>query len=135
LLVSLAFHNDPSKDPTFSTALLTLIISFSGLVPVLHLSKFVQLSPPSAYFDRSSETSVNTSDYKAPRHSQWPRGLRHELSSSAQTLGSWVRIPMEAWMSVCVYSVCAVLCVQVASLQWADPRPKESYRMCKISRN
>jgi hypothetical protein len=35
--------------------------------------------------------------------SQWPRGLRHELTSPAQTLGSWVRIPLQAWMSVCVY--------------------------------
>jgi hypothetical protein len=46
----------------------------------------------------------------ADSRSQWPRGLRHELSSPAQTLGSWVRIPLEAWMSVCAYSVCAVLC-------------------------
>jgi hypothetical protein len=38
--------------------------------------------------------------------SQWPRGLRHELSSPAQTLGSWIRIPLETWLSVCVYSVC-----------------------------
>jgi hypothetical protein len=30
--------------------------------------------------------------------SQWPRGLRHEMSSPAWTLGSWVRIPLEAWM-------------------------------------
>jgi hypothetical protein len=37
--------------------------------------------------------------------SQWPRGLRHELSSPARTMGSWVRIPPKAWMSVCVYSV------------------------------
>jgi hypothetical protein len=37
--------------------------------------------------------------------SQWPRVLRHELSSLARTLGSWVRIPLEACMSVCVYSV------------------------------
>jgi hypothetical protein len=37
--------------------------------------------------------------------SQWPRGLRHEMSSPAQPLGSWVRIILEAWMSVCVYSV------------------------------
>jgi hypothetical protein len=28
--------------------------------------------------------------------SQWPRSLRHELSSSAQTLGSWIRIPLKA---------------------------------------
>jgi hypothetical protein len=37
--------------------------------------------------------------------SQWPRNLRHELSSSARTLGTWVRIPLKAWMSGCVYSV------------------------------
>jgi hypothetical protein len=36
--------------------------------------------------------------------SQWPRGLKHELSSFARTLGSWVRITLEAWMSLCVYS-------------------------------
>jgi hypothetical protein len=34
--------------------------------------------------------------------SQWPRGLRHELSSLARTLRSRVRIPLNAWMSVCV---------------------------------
>jgi hypothetical protein len=28
--------------------------------------------------------------------SQWPRGLRQEMSSPARTLGSWVRIPLEA---------------------------------------
>jgi hypothetical protein len=28
------------------------------------------------------------------RRSQWPRNLRHEHSSPAQTLGSWVRIPL-----------------------------------------
>jgi hypothetical protein len=38
--------------------------------------------------------------------SQWPRGLRHEPPSPARTLGSWVRVSLEAWMSVCVYSVC-----------------------------
>jgi hypothetical protein len=35
---------------------------------------------------------------------------RHELSSLARTLGSWVRISLKAWMSVCVYSVYVVLC-------------------------
>jgi hypothetical protein len=37
--------------------------------------------------------------------SWWPRRLRHEPSSLSRTLGSWVRIPLKAWMSVCVYSV------------------------------
>lgn len=34
---------------------------------------------------------------------QWPHGPRHETSSSAQALGSWFRIPFEAWVSVRVY--------------------------------
>jgi hypothetical protein len=37
--------------------------------------------------------------------SQWPRCRRHELPSPARTLESWVRIPLKAWMFVCVYSV------------------------------
>jgi hypothetical protein len=37
--------------------------------------------------------------------SQWPRDLRHEPPSPATTKGSWVQIPLEAWMSVCVYCV------------------------------
>jgi hypothetical protein len=40
------------------------------------------------------------------RRSQWQRGLRHELSSLARTLGSWVRIPLKAWMSVCAFTLC-----------------------------
>jgi hypothetical protein len=63
--------------------------------------------------------------------SHWPRGLRHELSSSAQRLGSCVRIPLEAWMSVCVYSVFVLSCVQVAALRRTDSASKESYRLCK----
>jgi hypothetical protein len=37
---------------------------------------------------------------------QWLRGLRHELFSSARTLGSWVRIPLETWMSVYAFILC-----------------------------
>jgi hypothetical protein len=43
--------------------------------------------------------------------SQWLRGLRNELSPPAGTLGSWIRITLEALMSVCVYSLCTVVCV------------------------
>jgi hypothetical protein len=39
---------------------------------------------------------------------QWPSSLRHRLSSPPRRLGSWVSIPPEALMSVCVY---ALLCV------------------------
>jgi hypothetical protein len=37
--------------------------------------------------------------------------LRHELPLLAQTLGSWVRIPLEAWISMCVYSVFVLYCL------------------------
>jgi hypothetical protein len=43
--------------------------------------------------------------------SRWPHGLGHEPSSPAQTLASWVRISLEAWMSVYVYSVFVLSCV------------------------
>jgi hypothetical protein len=43
--------------------------------------------------------------------SQWLRGLRDEPSSLARTPGSYVRIPLKACMSVCVYSVFVLFCV------------------------
>jgi hypothetical protein len=63
----------------------------------------MSVAGPSRYAPISSQQSGQT------RRSQWPRGLRHEPSPPTRTLGSWVRIPLEAWMSVCIYSVCAVL--------------------------
>jgi hypothetical protein len=63
--------------------------------------------------------------------SQWPRCLRHELSSPAQTLGSWFPIPLEIWMSMCVYSVFVLFCVQVAALWRADLPSKDSCRLYK----
>jgi hypothetical protein len=57
--------------------------------------------------------------------SQWPCGLRRG-SAAARLLGSWVRIPPEAWMSVscecCVLSGRG-LCDELV------PRPEESYRV------
>jgi hypothetical protein len=47
------------------------------------------------------------------RQTQWPRGLRHELSSLPQTLGSWVRISLKTWMSMCTFILC--LCCPVCS--------------------
>jgi hypothetical protein len=38
--------------------------------------------------------------------SQWPRGVKHETSSPAQTLRSWVRIPFKAWMSEFILRLC-----------------------------
>jgi hypothetical protein len=67
--------------------------------------------------------------------SQRPRGLRHQLSSPSKTLRSWVWIPLEAWMSVCFYSVFVLSCVQVAVLRRSDPPSKESYQLCTGLRN
>jgi hypothetical protein len=72
---------------------------------------------------------LNSSRYEPERRSQWPRGVRHELSSLARMLGSWVRIPLKAWMSVCFYSVFVLFFVKVAALRQADPPLKESYRL------
>jgi hypothetical protein len=43
--------------------------------------------------------------------SQWPRGLKHKPSSPVRTVGSLVRIPLEAWMFVCFYSVFVLSCL------------------------
>jgi hypothetical protein len=59
--------------------------------------------------------------------SQWPRCPRHEMSSPTWILGSWVRIPLEAWMFVCVYSVSVLSCVGSGLATGLHPS-KESYQ-------
>jgi hypothetical protein len=54
--------------------------------------------------------------------SRWPRGLRHELSSPAPTLGSWVRIPLRHGC-LCVFCV-RFFCVYVVSSEAAN-RPNK----------
>jgi hypothetical protein len=54
---------------------------------------------------------LDTCGQQDDSRSRWPHDQRHEVSGPAWTLGSWVRIPLDTWMSVCVYSVCVVLCV------------------------
>jgi hypothetical protein len=54
--------------------------------------------------------------------SQWPHGLRHEMSSLARTLGSSVRISFEAWMYSFFPCVCDVICRQW-SCDGLIPRP------------
>jgi hypothetical protein len=66
--------------------------------------------------------------YLTVSRSQWPRGLSHEMSSPAWTLGSWVTISLQAWMFVCVYSVFVLSC-EVAALRRADHSSKESYQL------
>jgi hypothetical protein len=52
--------------------------------------------------------------------SQWSRGLRQEMSSPAQTLGSWGRIPIRTRISLCIYSVC----VSYRPCDGLIPRPR-----------
>jgi hypothetical protein len=73
---------------------------------------------------------INSEDTKVLSWSRWPHWLRHELSSPVRSLESWVRAPLEAWMSVCVYSVSVLFWLKVAALRQADPPYKESYRLC-----
>jgi hypothetical protein len=54
--------------------------------------------------DRRNGSWRNTIRCNLHGRSQWPCGLRHEPSSLAGTLGSWVQIPLKTWMSVFVLS-------------------------------
>jgi hypothetical protein len=77
-----------------------------------HLGQF--FVEPSDYYKYNAPTNkvlhfIRSEELMSP--SKWPRGLRHELSSLARTLGSWVRIPLKAWMSVCIYSMFVLPCV------------------------
>jgi hypothetical protein len=71
--------------------------------------------------------SVRVKSRKIIRRSQWPHGLRHELSSLARKLGSWVRIPHSAWMSVCAFILYLCCSVYVAALRRADHSSKVSW--------
>jgi hypothetical protein len=57
--------------------------------------------------------------------SQWPRVLRRR-SAAERLLGSWVRIPPEAWMFIC----CALFVLSGRGLcDGPIPRREESYRL------
>jgi hypothetical protein len=72
----------------------------------------------SRYDDSSNDTTFTPTSTKyghllfiVVKDSGRPRGLSLEMSSAAQTLESWVRTPLEAWLSTCVYSVFVSSCV------------------------
>jgi hypothetical protein len=58
--------------------------------------------------------------------SQRPHGLVHEMSSPSQTVGSWVRVLLEAWKSVRVSSV---LCCLAKELFTSPRSPVYSSRL------
>jgi hypothetical protein len=63
--------------------------------------------------------------------SQWQLGLKNILTLPSRTLGSWVQIPLEAFIH---YSVSDVLCVS-GLVTSRSPPYKVSYRLCKGSWN
>jgi hypothetical protein len=78
----------------------------------LHHGRFLPLPVRDSLFqpfDAFLNRLFNDGDRLISR-SLWPRGLGHELSSPAWTLGSWVRIPLESWMSVCAFILCCHVC-------------------------
>jgi hypothetical protein len=65
--------------------------------------------------------------------SQWPRDLRHELSSSARRLRYWVRFSIEARMFEGVYSTCVVLRIgRGLATGWSPVQG--SYRLRKLKK-
>jgi hypothetical protein len=84
-------------ETNINTVIMNLISSLNFLVSFIYLIYLTAIS--------------YNSDITYIVGSQRPRVLRHEMSSLARTLESWVRIPFKAWMSVCVYSVFVFFCV------------------------
>jgi hypothetical protein len=64
--------------------------------------------------------------------SKWLLDSRYEMFSRAETMGLWARIPLKAWMSVCIYSVCVVLCVGSGLATGWSPGQGVLSSVCKI---
>jgi hypothetical protein len=107
-------HSPPSHDELKNEWSCTALPTTS-LWPGAWLSRYVFVT---CYLVKHRGDFILTlfADYKLSHivllvcRSQWPHGLRHVLSSAARTLGSWVRIPLEAWMCVRIFLCCVVLC-------------------------
>jgi hypothetical protein len=78
-------------------------LAFNGLHCVI--SQKIEL-----FITTDVRTSNPTQYYLPLRPITVTARLKHELSSPNRTLGSWVRIPLKAWMPVWFYSL-FVLCV------------------------
>jgi hypothetical protein len=97
-----------------------------------YISQISNRNPEMVYSKVLNKTSVQYFEFcrrtMSTGRSQWLRGPKREMISPAQTLGLWVRIPLEARTSVRVSSVLSCP-MQVASFRRTDPPSKESYQL------
>jgi hypothetical protein len=107
LVVHLVMRRTQHNTWTWQQISLSLAFSYS---PLHYSSVLVSSFLLNAAFVNTLWNEEFSSGISEVSRSQWPRVLRHEVSPPAQTLVSWVRIPLEACMSVCVYSVFVLSC-------------------------
>jgi hypothetical protein len=89
---------------SYNLSQLIHVLTFTLYLFMLHFNMMIPSA--STYFKRYNSSTVIVYMYSIfLSRSQWPHGLRHELSLLARTLGSWVPKPHEVWIFVCVYSV------------------------------
>jgi hypothetical protein len=81
-------------------------LTLPGIEPGPSSPSLYKLHPLHTYCPQKSVNRNYRSSYQHCR-SQWSRGLRDELSYLARTLGSWVRIPLDAW---CLFVFILCLC-------------------------
>jgi hypothetical protein len=104
------------------------------------LLKFVLLEFPK-FKKQTVKINQNTTEINKWKYfliqSQWPSLLRHVLSSATRTLGSCVRIPLEAWKCVRVFLCCVVLCLGLVSdrspIQGVLPTVQQIHKFQKIN--
>jgi hypothetical protein len=127
---NLNYGGRDSVPPAFPATDPTLWVS-KWCVPIFYKIRFVTLSLPGFSFRQKIPTMhmYILTFHSGKKHlcqSQWPRSLRLR-SAAERLLGSWVRIPPEAWVSVS----CTVFVLSGRGLcDGPIPRPEESYRVC-----
>jgi hypothetical protein len=92
---------------------------FSWCVFQLYLKRV----PCTARIKRKDHLWIFCRLYSSHR-SQWPRGLRHGMSSPCRTLGSWIWIPLEVRMFAFILCLC-----KYRPCDRLIPSPNDSYRL------
>jgi hypothetical protein len=95
------------------------------LIQLNQVTKLVLRAITEIYWPIESLVKIQLFRHTSIMSIECPSGLRHEMSSTAQNLWSWVGITLKAWMTACVYSVF----VLGSGLARADSPSKKSYRL------